>query len=427
MCRKAKAVATYCFDGEGAPALARHKSAFRRRFNGRWLRWKAWRGLFRVVPLAKYFSFPMKSATATDTAIETFESVRLLESGNFTSAQMDTVVLPALASDKIKVKSASPGCTHVRRESAILADCAILGHVGALIRGSDGALLYQRVGRVPNWNVTKPKRLRSRDMGDSLVTSLPFGVQYYHFFEKLLTLIDYLDRHHTPGTPLTVLVAAKTPAFQQSVFKAIESAFPEVTFAALLPDERAEIGRYVWLHEAPENAEWMPVTIARAARLGAIMRSAYSQREPTGGELMFFSRGSVKLRRLLNEAELEAMAARHGFQRFEAVSANHPEQVQRFGNADVIVAVHGAGLANLLFARPGTIVVELFPEDFVKSTYLWLSNRLGLRHIPVVGSRGSYDQDFRVDPAVFSARLDEAMALTARPLSSPLSPMQVSL
>jgi capsular polysaccharide biosynthesis protein len=300
MCRKAKAVITYCFDGEGAPALARHKSAFRRRFNGRWLRWKAWRGLFRVAPLARYFSFPMKSATATDTAIETFESVQLRENGNFTSAQMDAVVLPALASDKIRVKSASPGCTHVLRETAILADCAVLGHVGALVRGSDCALLYQRGGGVPNW-------------------------------------------------------------------------------------------------------------------------------KPTGGELMFFSRGSVKLRRLLNEAELEAMAARHGFQRFEAVSANHPEQVQRFGNADVIVAVHGAGLANLLFARPGTIVVELFPEDFVKSTYLWLSNRLGLRHIPVVGSRGSYDQDFRVDPAVFSARLDEAMALTARPLSSPLSPMQVSL
>ena len=134
--------------------------------------------------------------------------------------------------------------------------------------------------------------------------------------------------------------------------------------------------------------------------------------------MLFFSRGDVKLRRLLNEPELAAIAARHGFQRFEAVSGNHPEQVRRFGNADVIVAVHGAGLANLLFARPATTVIELFPANFVKSTYLWLSNRLGLRHIPVVGGPGNYDQDFRVDPALFSARLDEVMSSIARHAST---------
>jgi capsular polysaccharide biosynthesis protein len=84
----------------------------------------------------------------------------------------------------------------------------------------------------------------------------------------------------------------------------------------------------------------------------------------------------------------------------------------------VIIAVHGAGLANLLFARPGATVVELFPEDFVKSTYLWLCNRLGLRHIAVTGSRGSYDQDFRVDPSLFAASIQEAMSAPFRPASA---------
>jgi hypothetical protein len=356
----------------------------------------------------------MISATATDSALQILARVRVLEGGDFTTAQMSEVVLPALANDKIKAPGAPAGYTHVVRESAILADCAVLGHVGAVVRRSDGALLYRRAASVPNWNVTKPKLLRSRDMGKDLVTTLPATAQYYHFLEGLLPLIDYLDRDHTPGTPLTVLVTAQTATYQQSVFKAVEAAFPDVTFAALGPDERAEASRYLWLHEAAENAEWMPVTAERAARLGEIMRTAYDQPKPAGGELMFFSRGGVKLRRMLNEPELETIAARLGFQRFEAVSGNHPEQVLRFGNADVIVAVHGAGLANLLFARPGTAVIELFPADFVKSTYLWLSNRLGLRHHCVVGSPGNYDQDFHVDPCLFAARLDEVMASAAR-------------
>lgn len=398
--------------------MARHKSAFRKRFNGRWLRWRALRALFRVVPLARAFSFPMTSATATDSALEVFESVRVVEDGQFTHAQMESVVLPALASDKIKAVGPSPATTHILHESAILADCAVLGHVGAVIRRSDGALLHHRAGSAPNWNVTKPKRLRSRVMGDGLVAALPATAQYYHFFERLLPLIDYLDRHHKPGTPLTVLVAANAPAYQQSVCKAVESAYPDVTFAPLGTSERAEIRRYLWLCEAAGNVEWLPVTAARAARLAAIMRAFHRQPEPVGGALLFFSRGDAKLRRLLNEAELEAIAARHGFQRFVAASGDHAEQVRRFGNADVIVAVHGAGLANLLFARPGTAVIELFPEDFVKSTYLWLCNRLGLRHTPVIGSRGNYNQDFRVDPALFSARLDAAMASPRRHAST---------
>jgi Glycosyltransferase 61 len=399
--------------------LARHKSALRRRLNGRWLRWKALRSLFRVAPsLARALSFPMTSAAALESAVDILASEVTVMSGNFTPAQMTGVVLPALANDKIKAHRALRGATIIRRETAILADCAVLGHVGALIRRCDGALVYQRRASAPKWNLAKPKRLRSRDMGDGLVISLPATGQYYHFFETLLPLIDYLDRNHVSGTPLTVLTPAHAPAFQQSVFSAVETAFPDVRFTPLQRHERAEVRRYLWLHEALENAEWMPVTAARAARLGAIMRAAYGQPEPRGGELMVFSRGDAKLRRLLNEAELQAIAARHGFRPFEAVTGNHPEQVRRFGDADVIVAVHGAGLANLLFARPGATVIELFPEDFVKSTYLWLCNRLGLRHIAVTGSRGSYDQDFQVEPSLFAASIEEAMSALVRPASA---------
>jgi hypothetical protein len=395
--------------------LARHKSALRRRFNGRWLRWKALRGLFQVVPLARMYSFPMRSVTATEAAIDVLDRATVVESGNFTAGQMDEVVLPSLANDKIKVERASADRTTIMREAAIIADCALLGHVGVPVRAADNALLHREAGYVQNWNFAKPRRLRSRDMGEGLVTSLSFTAQYYHFLERLLPLIDYLDRHHQSGTPLTVLVAAKAPGFAQSVFKAVQAVYPDVTFTPLHSDERAQVRQYLWLHEAADNAEWMPVTAERAARLGAILRGAYGQPEPQGGELMFFSRGAVKLRRLLNEPELEAIAARRGFQRFEAKSDDHPEQVRRFGNADVIVAVHGAGLANLLFARPGAVVVELFPGDFVKSTYLWLCNRLGLRHYPVVGSRGNYDQDFRVDSSAFAATLDQALASSLQP------------
>lgn len=385
--------------------------------NGRWLRWALWRGMFRVLPLAGRYSFPMAGVAAIGATSKVIADTAIMETGDFTPAQMEEIVIPALANDKMRVRHA-PGSCQIARQVAIIPDCAVLGHVGAAARISDGALLCPRAGPLPNWNYARPKRLKIRRFDDGLVTFLQDTRHYYHFFERLIPLLGYLDTEHEPGSPLTVLVRDGGPAFQRSVCAAVEAAYPGVRFIGLGEDERAEIRRYLWLHEMSDNVEWLPVTAQRAARLGVIMRAHYGQPAPGGGERLFFSRGGVKARRLLNEAELEAIAARHGFTRFEAVSGNHAEQVRRFANADAIIAVHGAGLTNLIFARPGTAVMELFPRNCIKSTYLWLSNRLGLRHYPLLGSDGDYHQAFQVDPRHFEAKLGEICARDSSPVAS---------
>ncbi len=72
--------------------------------------------------------------------------------------------------------------------------------------------------------------------------------------------------------------------------------------------------------------------------------------------------------------------------------------MRRFGEAEIIVAAHGAGLTNLLFARPGATVLELFPEDCVKSSYLWLATRMGLNYRAVLGEPGQSKQAFSIAP-----------------------------
>jgi len=36
------------------------------------------------------------------------------------------------------------------------------------------------------------------------------------------------------------------------------------------------------------------------------------------------------------------------------------EQIELFSNADVVIGTHGAGLANILFCKPNTKVIEIF-------------------------------------------------------------------
>jgi hypothetical protein len=262
---------------------------------------------------------------------------------------------------------------------------------------------------VPNWNRARPKRLEPRLFDTGLVTWLGGARHYFHLFASLLPLLTYLDSEHTPHEPLTVLVPADGPPFQHHVCAAVAAAYPAVRFEGLAANERADISRYLWLHHASGNAEWLPVDAKGAGRLAGLMRAYYGHGKPRGGGAMYFSRGNAKLRQLLNESELEAICADRGFVRFEAHAGNHADQVDRFSESDVIVAVHGAGLTNLLFARPGTSIIEIFPENYVKSTYLWLAQRLGLDYRAVMGRPGDYRQAFHAKLEPFAAVLDDVL------------------
>jgi len=64
---------------------------------------------------------------------------------------------------------------------------------------------------------------------------------------------------------------------------------------------------------------------------------------------------------VLDEPGLMAHLADRGFEMVDPGSLPVTEQIRAFAEASLIVAPHGAALANLTFASPGAAVVELFP------------------------------------------------------------------
>lgn len=89
--------------------------------------------------------------------------------------------------------------------------------------------------------------------------------------------------------------------------------------------------------------------------------------------LIYVDRRASPRRRLLNEPELIAALAARGFAIVRLESLDLASQIELFGQAACIVAPHGAGLANLLFARPGCRVVELHMDRHVHWGYRWLA------------------------------------------------------
>lgn len=76
-------------------------------------------------------------------------------------------------------------------------------------------------------------------------------------------------------------------------------------------------------------------------------------------DLLFMSRRDSATRMLLNDAELAAALEGLGFRTIVPGTMPVAEQIGALSRARVIVAAHGAGLTNLVFAPPGARVIEL--------------------------------------------------------------------
>jgi len=59
------------------------------------------------------------------------------------------------------------------------------------------------------------------------------------------------------------------------------------------------------------------------------------------------------------------------------------EHVQAMASTGILVASHGAALANLVFLPTGAAVIEIFPWKFHKTTYRSLATSLGLMYLPI--------------------------------------------
>jgi len=102
------------------------------------------------------------------------------------------------------------------------------------------------------------------------------------------------------------------------------------------------------------------------------------------GERIYLTREGARRRTVINEVELWTELQGAGFVRIRLEQLTWTEQINAFRHAKVVVAPHGAGLANLVFCQPGTRVVELFNRSYVHGCYWRLAALQRLDYRPIV-------------------------------------------
>jgi hypothetical protein len=110
----------------------------------------------------------------------------------------------------------------------------------------------------------------------------------------------------------------------------------------------------------------------------------YLRRLVQPGELvprLYVTRPAESRRPLVNRPALDRLLISRGF---TAVDATKVDLAALMTRAEVVVAEHGAALADLAFCRPGTTVIELIPSDHMQPYYFSLARAAELNYAAVV-------------------------------------------
>jgi len=105
------------------------------------------------------------------------------------------------------------------------------------------------------------------------------------------------------------------------------------------------------------------------------------------GRRLYIPRAGKRNNRIVrNEGEVRHHLERRGFCTVDPGAMSVADQVTMFAEADIVVAPHGAALANLAFASPGCLAVEIFAPDGVATFFWGLAERVpGLEYRYLVG------------------------------------------
>lgn len=243
----------------------------------------------------------------------------------------------------------------------VLRNGRVYGSEPAVISSDDSVLLDISMQWAPfhaevfrQWSLPKLKFFD----GPVLVLAGTPGGNYSHWFQQML------PRLHL----------AKSAGYQLSDFSAfvINSGGPFIEQSLQLlevPIDRCLFTNHdLHVQGSPLVVPSIPSPGNPSAWVPEFLRSSFwprvESRKLESPKRIYISRSKAGSRRVSNEIDLIPLLEEKGFTLLCLEDHSLQHQIEFFANADVICGVHGSGLTNVLFCRPGCTLIEIYHPQF---------------------------------------------------------------
>ena len=259
--------------------------------------------------------------------------------------------------------------------------------------------------------IRRPEYIDSHAISARRIENLP-GIhtalrsRFNHYYHHL---IDHASRLHFLGHPalangdtVGLLLRDGPTSFETYLLDRLKP--PHVEPILLHSRRLYRIERYLLLTPMTRRH----AGYQRASYLKAFERVFLPDRPSRQSERIYIGRrpkGS-KGRRVLNESDVMQALHPMGFTHYLLEDLSFEEQCRLFYDADAVVAAHGAGLANLIYAKHAS-VIEYFPSRHVVPSFYFLAKSKGLSYRRLHGAEAWREDDFEMDVPRLLSALDE--------------------
>ena len=222
--------------------------------------------------------------------------------------------------------------------------------------------VYHRVDRIRIGEdklfaqILVPKPTNLDGAWTSLLSNWSYGQNYFHWFLDSLTRL-YVRQHLPEAT--RILIPTKPPRFVTETLEILGL----LDLCSSPPSECVKPERFYFCSPLSMTGVWNPLG-CDWLRKG--FHHCYND-ERTGNPLFLTRRGSERVPD--NIRQIEDFFSQKGFDVIECGDYSVREQIALASSAPAIAGLHGAAMTNLLWARPGTKVLELFGKEYPHACY----------------------------------------------------------
>ena len=220
---------------------------------------------------------------------------------------------------------------------------------------------------------------KKRILGQVAILASTGSANYYHWLFDVLPRLEILRKAGFLKNPnLTFLLERPLNKFQRESLCYYGFTMPKVCFLEDFPHVVCE---EMILTSLPGRIGDVPPWVCDFLRSPQVGLSPTTNKK----NMYFITRRKTTSRNLLNENLLLESLASLGVQAVEPQDLPFSEQVALFANADVVIGAHGAGLANIVFCKSKSQVVELIPSEYRNKCYWALASNVALRYAYIIG------------------------------------------
>ena len=249
--------------------------------------------------------------------------------------------------------------------SVVTADNCLLADLSPEVWGAENHPIFS--------TFRLPKRQRLRGLTAIAVTPEAPG-NYYHWLIDLLPRLCLICSSAGFESFAHLLISGSHTHYEESSLRTL--AVPREKLLYVHSGNHFQIEKAIipsMDHSSQVVAPWKIESLRR-------LRDALPASETARSRRLYISRRSAAVRRVSNESELIKILDDAGFKVVELEMHAWPEQVAMFSDAEVIVAPHGAALANIVFCRTGSLIVEISTGPGYRDYFLRLAASADLRY-----------------------------------------------